>query len=495
MLEAVNRRPGAAVLAVAGYFLLCIILRVSVSSSLEIDEAEQAFLSQFLALGYGPQPPFYNWLQYGLAELIGPSLATMTILKNGLLFLCCLFYGLAARLVLADRRLPPIAMLGVLTLPPVFLLAQRDLSHTIAALFAVSLFLYGLLRTLKRPSLFSYLLTGVAVGIGLMAKYNFVLVPVAAIVAVLPERELRARILDWRILPAIAIATLIVLPHAYWMLQNFGFASGGTLNEMREREAEGLLLQAFYGVYSLGSAIIGGSLVPLLVFGLVFRGKLRAIWQAESQWSRIIGRMLALCLIAVLLVVLGVAATHVREKWLVLFLVLIPLYLCLKIEAANIDLTDSLRRFFLLVCVIALGALVMVSARAVVRPWFGDYSRLNIPYAAFAEAVAQAEGGQPALILANDKQIAGNLRTQFSRAQVTMPRPSNALPVDMSRRPLLLVWHDDAQPEAPVPDLLRNALSELGVPGAAAAPRHLALPYLYGTGSDRYGFSYIWVAE
>lgn len=494
MLEAVNRRPGAVVLAVAGYFLLCIILRVSVSSSLEIDEAEQAFLSQFLALGYGPQPPFYNWLQYGLAEVIGTSLATMTILKNGLLFLCCLFYGLAARLVLTDRRLPPIAMLGVLTLPPIFLLAQRDLSHTVAALFAVSLFLYSFLKTLKRPSLFSYILTGVAVGIGLMAKYNFVLVPVAAIVAVLPERELRARILDWRILPAIAVATLIVLPHAYWMLQNFGFASGGTLNEMREREAEGFLLQAFYGVYSLGSAVIGGSLVPLLVFGLVFRGKFRAIWQAESPWSRIIGRMLALCLIAVLLVVLGVAATHVREKWLVLFLVLIPLYLCLKIEAANIDLTDSLRRFFLLVLVIVLGALVLVSARAVVRPWFGDYSRLNIPYAALAEAVAQAEG-QPALILANDKQIAGNLRMQFSGAQVTMPSPSNALPVDMSKRPLLAVWHDDAQPEAPVPDLLRNALSALGIPDAAAAPRHLALPYLYGTGEDRYSFSYIWVAE
>ncbi|MGN7752341.1 ArnT family glycosyltransferase [Sinorhizobium sp. 22678] len=494
MLEAVNRRPGAVVLAVAGYFLLCIILRVSVSSSLEIDEAEQAFLSQFLALGYGPQPPFYNWLQYGLAEVIGTSLATMTILKNGLLFLCCLFYGLAARLVLTDRRLPPIAMLGVLTLPPIFLLAQRDLSHTVAALFAVSLFLYSFLKTLKRPSLFSYILTGVAVGIGLMAKYNFVLVPVAAIVAVLPERELRARILDWRILPAIAVATLIVLPHAYWMLQNFGFASGGTLNEMREREAEGFLLQAFYGVYSLGSAVIGGSLVPLLVFGLVFRGKFRAIWQAESPWSRIIGRMLALCLIAVLLVVLGVAATHVREKWLVLFLVLIPLYLCLKIEAANIDLTDSLRRFFLLVLVIVLGALVLVSARAVVRPWFGDYSRLNIPYAALAEAVAQAEG-QPALILANDKQIAGNLRMQFSGAQVTMPSPSNALPVDMSKRPLLAVWHNDAQPEAPVPDLLRNALSALGIPDAAAAPRHLALPYLYGTGEDRYSFSYIWVAE
>ncbi|MDX1130061.1 phospholipid carrier-dependent glycosyltransferase [Sinorhizobium medicae] len=493
MLDAVDRRPGAVVLAVAGYFLLCITLRISVSSSLEIDEAEQAFLSQFLELGYGPQPPFYNWLQYGLAELFGASVATMTILKNGLLLLCCLFYGLAARQVLADRRLAAIAMLGVLALPPVFLLAQRDLSHTVAALFAVSLFLYGFLRTMKRPSLFWYLLTGLAVGIGLMAKYNFALVPVAAIVAVLPEREMRPRILDWRILPAIAVAALIVLPHAYWMLQNLGFASGGTLNEMREREAEGRLLQAFYGAYSLASAIIGGSLVPLLVFGLAFRGKLRAIWKAESQWSRIVGRMLALCLIAVLLVVLGVAATHVREKWLVLFLVLVPLYLCLKIEAANIDLSDSLRRFFLLVCVIALGALVLVSARAVVRPWFGDYSRLNIPYSAFAQAVAQAKGGQPALILANDKQIAGNLRTQFGGAQVTMPRPSNALPVDMSRRPLLVVWHDDVRPEAPVPELLRNTLSALGAP--AAAPSHLDLPYLYGTGPDRYSFSYIWIAE
>lgn len=219
MLETIDRRPGAVALAVAGYFLLCITLRLAVSNSLEIDEAEQAFLSQFLLLGYGPQPPFYNWLQYGLAQAIGTSLATMTILKNGLLFLCCLFYGLAARHVLEDRRLSATAMLGVLTLPPVFLLAQRDLSHTVAALFAVSLFLYGFLKTLTRPSLFSYLVTGMAVGIGLIAKYNFVLLPLAAILAVLPEAKLRARILDWRILAAVAVACMITLPHGFWVLQ------------------------------------------------------------------------------------------------------------------------------------------------------------------------------------------------------------------------------------------------------------------------------------
>lgn len=495
MLDIVERRPNAAFLAVAGYFLLCIILRLAVSTSLEIDESEQAFLSQFLQLGYGPQPPFYNWLQYGLSQVIGASLAAMTILKNGLLFLCCLFYGLAARLVLQDRRLPAIAMLGVLSLPPVFLLAQRDLSHTVAALFAVSLFLFGFLRTLTRPSLFSYLLTGIAVGIGVISKYNFVLVPIAAIVAVLPERDLRARIFDWRILAAIAVAGMIALPHGIWMLQNLDAASSGTLNEMKEREAEGRLLEALHGVSALARATIGGSFVTLILFGLVCRSKIRLVWQAESQWTRIVGRMIALCLAAVLLIVLGVAATHVREKWLVLYLALLPLYLCLKIEAAEIDTAQGMKLFIPLIATIVAGALIIVSARAVVRPWFGGYSRLNIPYAAFAEAVATAERRRPALVLTNDKQIAGNVRTQFASATVALHSRMATVAAEASKRPLLVVWHDEANPEPKIPDALGKALNSLGVAVPGIAPRQLALPYLYGFTADRYRFSYIWVDE
>lgn len=495
MLDTVNKRPDTVFIAVSGYFLLCVVLRLAISNSLEIDEAEQAYLSQFLQLGYGPQPPFYNWLQYGLGRLFGTSLATMTVLKNALLLLCCLFYGFAARVVLADRRLSAIAMLGVLTLPPVFLLAQRDLSHTVAALFAVSLFLYGFLLTLTRPSLFSYLLTGAAVGIGVISKYNFVLVPVAAIIAVLPERDLRARIFDLRVLAAVAVACLIALPHGYWVLQNLDSASSGTLNEMKEREVEGHLLQAAHGALALASAIIGGSVVPLLLFGLVFRAKIGAIWRAESQWTRVVGRMILLCLFAVLLIVLGVAATHVREKWLVLFLVLLPLYLCLKIEAAKIDLSRHLGQFLLLVGIMAVGALVVVSARVVVRPWYGEYSRLNIPYAAFVETITETEGKQPALVLTGDKQLAGNLRTQMRDALVAIPHLSNLPATDMSKRPLLVVWRDEENKAQPIPELLNDSLRGFGMLETGMNPRSVALPYLYGHDSQRYGFSYIWIGE
>lgn len=495
MLEMVERRPNAVFLLLAGYFLLCIALRLAASNSLEIDEAEQAFLSQFLRLGYGPQPPFYNWLQYGLSQAIGTSLATMTLLKNGLLFLCCLFYGLAARLVLGDRHLSAIAMFGVLSLPPVFLLAQRDLSHTVAALFAVSLFLYGFLRTLTRPSLFSYLLTGIAVGIGAISKYNFVLVPIAAIIAILPERDLRARIFDWRILAAIAAAAIIATPHGIWVLQNLDAASSGTLDEMKEREAEGRLFQAFHGIAALASATIGGSFVTVLLFGLFAHGKIRQIWQAESQWTRIVGRMIAFCLLGVLLIVLGVAATHVREKWLVLYLVLLPLYLCLKIEAARINAAPGLRLFVPLIATIVIGALVIVSSRAAVRPWFGDYSRLNIPYAAFAETVAKMEGREPALVIANDKQIAGNIRTQFARATVAIPSMLETVPVDKRRRPLLVVWRSEADSATQIPDALNGALNALGMDGNGKQRRDLALPYIYGSDADRYGFSYVWLND
>ncbi|MCA1489746.1 ArnT family glycosyltransferase [Sinorhizobium alkalisoli] len=493
MLDIVERRPNAVIVALAGYFLLCIALRLAISSSLEIDESEQAFLSQFLQLGYGPQAPFYNWLQYGLSQAMGPSLATMTVLKNGLLFLCCLFYGLAARLVLQDRRLAAMAMLGVLSLPPVFLLAQRDLSHTVAALFAVSLFLYGFLRTLTRPSLAAYLLTGLAVGIGAISKYNFVLVPTAAIIAILPERELRARVFDWRIVAAIAVAALIALPHGIWILQNLDAASAGTLNEMKEREAEGRLLQALHGVSALVSAVIGGSFVTVILFGLVVRGKVLLVWRAESLWTRVIGRTIALSFLAVLLIVLGVAATHIREKWLVLYLLLLPLYLCLKIEAAKIDPMPGFKLFASLIATIVFGALVVVSGRAVVRPWFGDYSRLNIPYASFAEAIETSKGQQPAFVLTDDKQAAGNFRTQFANATVAMPSRMDKIAGDSAKRPLLVVWHDKADAQPQLPDPLKQTLHELGVVVSGTTPRELALPYLYGSEADRYGFRYIWI--
>ena len=106
------------------------------------------------------------------------------------------------------------AMLSLITLPQVGLMAQRELTHTVALLFATSLFLFGFFRTLRQPTITSFLVIGIATGIGLISKYNFAILPASALIAVLPDREWRSRLIDWRLLPAIVVAILIVLPHA-----------------------------------------------------------------------------------------------------------------------------------------------------------------------------------------------------------------------------------------------------------------------------------------
>lgn len=485
------------IFAVAAYFVLCVALRVFISPALEIDEGEQAFVSQFLALGYGPQPPFYNWLQYAVVEIFGVSLTALTVVKHLLLFLCCVFYGLASRLLIKDRSLADMAMLGVLTLPPVFLLAQRDLSHTVSALFAVSLFLYGFFRTLRSPSLFSYLLTGIAVGIGLISKYNFALVPAAAVLAILPERDLRQRIFDWRMIASLAVAFVIVLPHAYWILNNLTSASAGTINEMKEGLSGGRLTQALHGTTSLISAIFGASILPLAFFAAVFPFDIKRIFRAESQWTRIMGRMICLCLVAVLLIVLGIGATHIREKWLALIVVLLPLYLCLKIDAAGIETSGKLKRFAIPLFIMIFAVLIGVSARVITSPMLGSYNKLNTPYEAFIREIMQTHSVQPALVIAEDVNLAGSVRLQLPQATIiTAYNPPAPLAAGWrSAGPVLVIWRGKGEAEPALSESLRQKLIDGGVASSDITPLYSAPLYYLGKDNDRYGFGYLWLAQ
>ncbi|MEN3146718.1 glycosyltransferase family 39 protein [Neorhizobium sp. IRAMC:178] len=490
--DAFARRPDLILWLIAAYYVLAIILRVLRSEALESDEAEQLYQSQFLLMGYGRQPPFYNWLQYGAVQLIGPSVFAISLVKNLLLFLTCAVYGLAARVLLKDKRLVAIAMIGVIAMPAVSVMAQRDLTHAIATLFAVALFFYGFLRTLTRPSFFTYLLTGIAVGFGLIAKYNFVVVPIAAILAILPEQELRKRILDWRLIPALAVVAVICLPHGLWMLGNLSEATAGTLKAMREDASGNPFLDRLSGIGTLVVAILAGG-VPVLAFFLIaFRRTLIDAWQATNQWTRVIGRTLIICLIAVGLIGLGFGATSISEKWLSPFLVLLPLYLCLKLEAANADTTRSIPRMLFPVAVLALGFVVYIALGNVIGPMFGDYTKENLPSGPFIEqVVAEHSGARPAYVITDDPYLAGSARLELPQARVLLqsfgqtPRLSEA----ERRQPGLIVWQGGNEGL----DALKPYLQANGVVTEGLAPANKAVPYLFSGGRDNVTFGYAWV--
>ena len=235
------------------YFILSIAIRVSLPNSLTLDEAEQSLNSQFWLLGYGPQPPFYNWVQNLFVGALDISLLSLALPRFGMLFLVYLFMGLAARELQVSRSFAGLAMLSLTLLPQVSFMPQQDLTHTIALLMATSLFFYGLCRTLVRPDWQGYAIIGIAIGIGTISKYNFVILPAATIVAVALDRDWRARLLDPRMLLAAVICIAIVLPHAVWLLGNLDLATRGTLGKMVESDAP-------QGIFRVTKAL--GSLPP-----------------------------------------------------------------------------------------------------------------------------------------------------------------------------------------------------------------------------------------
>jgi len=490
--DALARRPDLVLRLIAAYYVLAVILRILRSEALESDEAEQLFQSQFFLLGYGRQPPFYNWLQAGVIQLIGPSVLAISLVKNLLLFLTCLFYGLAARIVLRDQRLAAIAMLGVIAMPAVSLLAQRDLTHAVATLFTTSLFTYAFLRTLTRPSLWHYMLTGLAVGIGLIAKYNFIIVPVAAILAILPEADLRRRIFDLRLIPALIVAAVICLPHGLWVLGNFTEATAGTIDVMRKDASGNAVLDRLSGIGTLVLAILGSALPILGFFLLAFRRPLIEAWRAESQWTRVIGRTILLCLVAVGIIGLGFGATNISEKWLSPFFLLLPLYLCLKLDAAGADTRRSIPRLFFPVAAVALGFMLYLALANVIGPRLGQYGKENLPAGPFIEQVlAEQPGTRPAYVIAGDIFLAASARLKLPDARVVQTGFRQAPPLSEAEKtqPGLIIWRP-AGGNAEIPAHLKAYVAEQGIAPENLSPRTLAVPYLFAGGRDNVLFGY-----
>lgn len=485
---------GTTLLAVLGcYFLFNVAVRLIMPHGLELDEAEQTHFSQWLLAGYSSQPPLYNWLQYGAVHIFGMSLATLSLLKNLLLFCSYLFYWLAARQVLCDKRLAIAAALGLLTIPQVAFEAQRDLSHTVAAIFGASLFLFCLLRLLKAPSLAAFLLFGLATGIGGITKYNFAVLPIASGIAVLLDREMRARVLDWRIVPAAVLALLIVSPHALWLADNFQAAGGHTINKLVD-EKTGFLISIVDGFGSLALACLGFLALTLAVFALAFREDIRSIARASTPWTRLVGRILLASLSIIVLMILLAGLENVRDRWLTPILLPAPLYLALKLDAAGVSIMPGLRRLWLVAGVVMVIVPSVLFGRVAMDRIGGRYGYVNIPFPELSETVREKAAGADTVVVASDGQLGGNIHFNQPDLLVLTPRPPFGMrqPALTNFRRIVLIWRNsDGSEPLPLDRAFRGYLQAEGLNAITPAEMGVvAYPYSWGRAGDEYRFGY-----
>ncbi|PYE34963.1 dolichyl-phosphate-mannose-protein mannosyltransferase [Rhizobium sp. PP-F2F-G38] len=500
MIEALSRRRGWLTGLLALYFLVNIALRLALPSSLELDEGQQLFLAQWLAVGYDSQPPFYNWLQYGVVQLLGDTVLALSLLKNAMLFACYGLVGMMAARIIRNPVLVVIAVLGLLTVPQIVFEAQRDLTHTVAVLFAACLFVYALVATLQQPTAGHYALTGLAIGLGVIAKYNFVLLPVAAFVAVLLDPVFRRRLFDMRLVLTAVIAIAIVTPHGLWFIEHLRTATDRTLGKLMQDGDDGRLDQIGDGLISLAQALIAFSVVTIGVFAAVFGRQLRAAWRTQSSWSRLIGRMLLILVAALVLLVLIGGASHIKDRWLTPFFFLLPVYLALKIDLLDQPLGSAPKHFGRIAVLLMIVVPLVLFARVPAARLTGDYKKINVPYQPAIEAILATGRHRPTLIATTELQMAGNLRLNAPGIPVMIPGyEAFQQPVTFdAEHPLLMVWRDKGQADAPLEPLLQGWHDAYirAATGASADPieaHDIALPYHYGRPGDLYHVRYAWV--
>ena len=298
--------------AIIGYFLAQMVSRLLIGPALDLDEAEALFFGRDLALGYGPQPPLYFWLQWLFLALFGQGIPALAALK-------ALILGGAFVMIYRFLRavLPPegagVAVLSLGLLPELVWEAQRTLTHTNLVFLISVLTFWALRRLMVRQRGQDYLIFGVVVGLGLLSKHNFAVLVLAILAVTALHPRWRGR-LSWRgLVLSGAVAAALVFPYALWLVQNPGIGTASLSKlAMRTDAAQALfagltaMLVAALSLYGLAAVV----LVPLI---LRHRAFLRRPWPDDLAIPAATA-LGALAIVAVMIVVSG--ATSLKSRWL-----------------------------------------------------------------------------------------------------------------------------------------------------------------------------------
>ncbi len=469
-----RRDTALAILVLAAYAVAHLAMRVAVSGTAELDEAEQLVLSQTLALGYDDQPPLYTWIQALAFRMLGLGIPALALVKNALLFGTHVFVFLSARRLLGGAGPALVTSLALYLLPQIAWESRRDLTNSVLATTVAAATFHLVLGMRAAPTASRHLLLGVLLGAGLLSRYSFGVFAAALLGATLagePRPAGSAR----RLALALGLSALLFLPHGLWLLRE-GPADPWEMAEKLGIDARRGSIQAAW--LGLGALAWAGArfLAPLAVAAAAFLPGAFTRTPAspdDTGIRRLLERFFVIAFALLALGVLVLGMTRFRDRWLQPILFLSPLYLMARAAGAGTP-PGRLRRFAVLAFLASLATLAAPGLQVWVGPRLGQYSRLNIAFEPLAGKIRQA-GFEEGTILAGDVFLAGNLRLAFPRARVLTPElPAAGV---MEGRPVLLVWRSNGSDDPPAAIAEWAArLARLSL-DAAPSPSHAEAPF------------------
>lgn len=419
-LPAIIGTPARFLLLLFCWFGFHTILRTWLSPTANLDEAEQLMLTQQWSLGYGPQPPLYTWLQAGVFAITGVSIFSLALLKNALLFGTYSLAYFTGRMATGTHHGGALATLFLFFIPQIVWESQRDLTHSVLASTLAVATLFSLLRAHRHRSITAYLLLGAVIGLGTLAKYNFLIWVVGLLIAALTMREFRGTILNWRALPSLLLALIIIAPHGTWALANRDRVTQTAKKfEINQKNTEGgsTVLKAALPAARARAQGIGNMLWAILRFMAPLGGVFAVLlWGARSRLRRhealppcaaLIVRALLIVGGLLVLLILATGATGFKDRWFQPILICSPI--ALAVWSWNAWDHVLVKRLLWLVCIVMTCVVVFLPGKVIFAKLTGRVERLNFPLPELGrQLAARIPKGTP--VIADSPFLAGNLR-------------------------------------------------------------------------------------
>lgn len=412
------------------YFVIQLVLRVFISPSLELDESEQMLLTQQFAWGYNSQPPLYTWIQMIFFEIFDRNIFAIAFMKNILLFLSYFFLYKSTKLITQDTLLSSIAAASMILLPQISWESQRDLTHSVLLTTIASATFYLTMRikySVSRVHIGNYILLGVLISAGMLAKYSFAIFIFALAAVSLFDHTLRRFIFSKKIIITFFMIGFTYAFHAVWLFEHLDLATNSTLEKLVIEDGS---MTSLIGITALFKAIILFLMPYLLIIFLIFR---KAI---SFKKEHFLFYFFILVTITLVLFVLYTGTTNIKDRWMQPYFFLMVAYIASQMDIDKLDFS-KVTLYFKIVYFFMLLILVALFIRVYVPDTIKKYYRLNYPFESVAQQI-KAENFSPDFIIAENKLIGGNFKLNFPKSVVA----ADNFQIESPNKPkkILIVW-------------------------------------------------------
>lgn len=183
------------------------------------DEAYYWMLSQRPGLSYFDHPPLVPWMIRAFTELFGNSEAAFR-LPAAIAWIVTAWVIFSLSFQLSNNRQAAWVSLLVFASLPIFQAGFHIVGPDSGLMLFTALTYYFATRALNERSMRWWLLAGIATGLGLLSKYNAVLVPFSVFLALLFSKRGREQLATPGPWAAGILALLCFLPVVIWNYQN-----------------------------------------------------------------------------------------------------------------------------------------------------------------------------------------------------------------------------------------------------------------------------------